>query len=147
MSVLSKGDGANVDISFNNLIGGSLLTIGSLFSAVYNNLQTYIMSKYNIPPISVSTWGCLSSSIFTSCVSVFFYSSCDFTNSTWQVVSSNFHLILIIHSGMVLYSQQYSVHLCHGLFKQLHVNICDQQWLLYIHAYFQFGQQYSHFYY
>jgi drug/metabolite transporter (DMT)-like permease len=83
-NVLSK-EGGQLEVSWSNLIGGALLTIGTLFSAVYNNLQTFIMRKYHVPPISVSTWSCFFSGIFTSAISFFFMSQCDFKGAPWQV--------------------------------------------------------------
>jgi drug/metabolite transporter (DMT)-like permease len=83
-SILSKGE-SGFSVSMDNLIGGSLLTVGTLFSAIYNNLQTYIMNKHDVPPITVSAYSCGYSGVLTTLVSLFFFNKCDFAGSTWQV--------------------------------------------------------------
>lgn len=83
ITILSKEDGA-INFSTSGLLGVLFLSTASLFGAIYNNLQTYIMSKHSVPPLSVSTLSCLFSSIFTTLISLFFFENCNFSEAPWQ---------------------------------------------------------------
>ncbi|KAL0483178.1 hypothetical protein AKO1_014825 [Acrasis kona] len=83
--ILTKGTDVQ-DKPFNSLslLGYILLTINVICNSAYVNLQTTIMIRDHVPTLTVSFWCYLYSTIFTTAVASFYWTSINLDTITWE---------------------------------------------------------------
>jgi drug/metabolite transporter (DMT)-like permease len=87
--LFSFGDSTAFDSR--TLIGVGLLSINSLNSAVNVNLQTVLMTRYNMPPLMVTAWMNFGNMFFTLALVPFFWSQCNFAGADWSAYYGVFY--------------------------------------------------------
>jgi drug/metabolite transporter (DMT)-like permease len=78
-------NGGQMPFDQRSLIGVGLLSLNTINNGINSNLQTALMTRWHIPPLTVTAWNNVFNMIFTCSIAPFFWSQCNFADSSWDV--------------------------------------------------------------